>query len=285
MDSSARDIADRFTKAITFPEVILQLDDMLNDGMSNTADFAQLISRDPGLTATLLKFANSALYGFSGNVATVERAISLVGMREIRDLVLSVAIKTTFGNISNKIVSMEDFWRHSLCCGLACRRIAETVRANQREVLFTAGLLHDIGQLAMFDQIPEACEEVLVKGQYRPDEVEMYQLEREFIGFDHQEVGIEIAAGWRFPAVLGKTMQYHHIPEEAPEYQFESAVVHVGNALSVLVELEMDGFSNGPQVSPWALEKVGLEEDQLMAMIPHIQATFNDMRPVFGIAA
>ena len=285
MNSSAKAVADGFTKAISFPEVVLQLDDMLNDGISNTSDFAQLIARDPGLTATLLRFANSPLYGFSGQVATVDRAISLVGMREIRDLVLAVAVRTTFDGISTKLISMSDFWRHSLCCALACRRIAEVVRHSQREFLFTAGLLHDIGQLAMFSEIPDACNDVLVRSQYRMDEVEMFELEREIIGFDHHDVGAEIAKAWRFPEVLLDTLRFHHVPDEATAHQFESYVVHIGNTVAVLVELDMDGFSQVPPLSPSALETVGLEEEQVLAMLPDIRSAFQDMRPVFRIAA
>lgn len=285
MIGSAKDIADSFTKAISFPEVVLQLDDMLNDGVSNTSDFAQLISRDPGLTATLLRFANSPLYGFSGEVASIDRAVSLVGMREIRDLALAVSVKTTFDNIPNKIIAMSDFWRHSLCCALSCRRIAEVVRIDRREVLFTAGLLHDIGQLAMFINIPDECTKVLVKAQYREDEVEMFRFERDIIGFDHQAVGIEIAKAWRFPEVLQDTMRYHHVPDEASRHEFECAVVHIGNTMAVLIELEMDGFSQVPAVSASALAKIGFVEEQLLAMLPDVDALFQDMRSIFGIAA
>ena len=102
MNTNAKDIAAEFTKAMTFPEVILQFDDMLNDGVSSISDFAQLISQDPGLTATLLKFANSPLYGFSGKVSTVDEAVFLIGMWVIRDLVLAVSIRTTFSKSPNK---------------------------------------------------------------------------------------------------------------------------------------------------------------------------------------
>ena len=285
MKISAESVAGGFTAAVSFPEVVLQLDDMLNDGMSNTSDFAHVISRDPGLTATLLRFANSPLYGFCGQVATVDRAISLIGMREIRDLVLAVSVRTTFDGMSNRIVSMSDFWRHSLCCALACRRIAELARHTQREVLFTAGLLHDIGQLAMFREIPEACNEILLRAQYRLDEVEMFVLEREIIGFDHHDVGAKIAEAWRFPEVLRDTIRFHHVPDEATTHRFESAVVHVGNAVAVLVELEMDGFSQVPPISPSVLAAIGLTEEQVLSILPDIQTLFEDMRPVFGIAA
>ena len=94
MNISAKDIAARFTQAMTFPEVVLHFDDMLNDGVSGTSDFAQLISRDPGLAATLLRFANSPMYGFSGKVSTIDRAIALIGMQAIGNLVLAVSIRT-----------------------------------------------------------------------------------------------------------------------------------------------------------------------------------------------
>ena len=284
MSLSAKHIAARFTKAISFPAVVLELDDMINDGVSNTSDFARLLSSDPGLTATLLKIANSPLYGFSGRVATVERAVSLVGMREIRDLVLSVAVRTTFDGISNEIQTMDDFWQHSLCCALASRQVAEAVRHPKRDVLYTAGLLHDIGHLAMFSQIPNVCTDAIRRAQ-EFDDVEMFELEPELIGFDHQEVVAEIAEAWGFPTLLRDTIEFHHLPGEAVEHQLESAIVHIGNSISVMVELGLTDFTFAPDISGFALGIVGIDEKRLLPMIPQVHTMFRDMRPVFRAAA
>ncbi len=285
MNTTAKDIAARFTRAMTLPEIVLRFDDMLNDGVSNASDFSQLISRDPGLTATLLRFANSPLYGFSGKVATIDRAISLIGMRDIRDLVLAVSIRTTFDKIPTDIISMDDFWRHSLCCALASRRIAEMLRHSQRDVLFTSGLIHGIGQLAMLSEIPDVCVDVFLQAQRRDDVVEHYQLERELIGFDHHEVGAEIARAWRFPLMLQDTIKFHHVPDEAPRHQFECSIVNLGNAIAVMVVLEMDWFSKAPPISTSALEHIGLDQEQLQPIVLQVHAMFHEIRPVFGIAA
>jgi len=285
MATNADDIAAGFTKAISFPEVVLQLDEMLKDEVSGRDDFARLISRDPGLTATLLRIANSAMYGFSGRVSTVDRAIALVGMREIRDLVLSVTMKTSFDQIPNDIQTMNDFWRHSLCCALACRRISETANYLHKDAMFTAGLIHDIGHLAMFSQMPEACTRILLLTQYRMDDVETYELERELIGFDHHQVGAIIARAWRFPELLQDTIRYHHVPDEAPQHQLESSIVHLGNTVATLIELERKNHRRTLKVSPVALQLLGLDEQQLQSMSIEIETDLCEMCPIFGIAA
>ena len=285
MNISAKDIAARFTQAMTFPEVVLHFDDMLNDGVSGTSDFAQLISRDPGLAATLLRFANSPMYGFSGKVSTIDRAIALIGMQAIGNLVLAVSIRTSFQKIPDNIMSMDDFWRHALCCALASRHIADVVCPGQRDILFTAGLIHDIGQLAMLSQIPDKCVDVILRSRHKDSAVEPYKLERELIGFDHHEVGAEIAKAWHFPAVLQDTIAFHHIPDEAPQHQFESWVVHVGNSIARTAVLKMDWFSDVPRVSRPALAHIGLDEENFLSMVPQVQAMFHEMRPVFRLAA
>jgi len=282
---NAKDIAARFTRAITFPEVILEFDDMLNDGVSDTGDFARLISRDPGLTATLLRFANSPMYGFSGEVSTIARAIALIGMQAIRNLVFAVSIRVTFDKIPENIITMEDYWRHSLCSALASRLIADSVHRGQRDVLFTAGLIHNIGQLAMLTEIPDECADVLLRSRHKESGVEYYKLERELIGFDHHEVGVAIARAWRFPAILQDTIAFHHVPDEAPRHSFESWIVHVGNYIAETVLLKMDWFSKAPSVSRSALAHIGLDEEQLLQMVPQVQAMFHEMRPVFRLAA
>jgi putative nucleotidyltransferase with HDIG domain len=288
MNANAKNIAARFTKAMTFPAVVFQLDDMLNDGVSSISDVARLISGDPSLTATLLRFANNALYGFSGEVSTVDRAISLIGMREIRDLVLAVSVRKAFDKFPNDIIIMVDFWRHSLCCALASERLTEVVRQSrqsQRAVLFTAGLIHDIGKLAMVSQIPDACEDVRLRAQSRDDAVDIFQLERELIGFDHCEVGAEIAKAWHFPEILQDTISFHHVPDEAPRHQFESYIVHLGNTIAKMVELGLGGPLNVPPISSSALAYIGLDEDQFLSMAPHVHAMFQKLRPVFGLPA
>ena len=180
---------------------------------------------------------------------------------------------------------MVEFWRHSLCCALASERIAEAVDHPKKAVLFTAGLIHDIGKLAMFSQIPDACLDAFVRGQNKDDEVEVFQLEREVIGFDHQDVGAEIAKAWRFPEILQDTINFHHAPDEALRHQFESSIVHLGNTVAMMVESKMGGLSKVPPISSSALAHIGLDEEQLQPMIPHIQVMFHQMRPVFGLAA
>lgn len=285
MQLSAKDIAAEFTEAMTFPEVMLQFDDMLNDGVSNMTDIAQLISRDPGLAATLLRFANSPLYGFSGEVATIERAIALIGMRSIRNLVFAVSIKTNFDHVPENIMTMDDFWRHSLCCALASQHLADVARPRQRDVLFTAGLIHNIGQLAMLSVIPDACVDVLLRSRHAVGGTEFNKLERELIGFDHHEVGAEIASAWHFPAVLQDTIRFHHTPDKAPQHQFESWIVHIGNNIAETVMMKMDWFAKADPVSNRVLAKIGLDEQQLAPMIPQVEAVFHEMRPVFKLAA
>jgi len=285
MHASASDVAAGFTQFVSFPDVVLQLDNMIENGVSDTDDFAQLISRDPGLTATLLGLANSTLYGFSGKISTVDRAISLIGMQEVRDLVLSVAIKGVLDKVPNQILTADEFWRFSLCCGLASRHVADVVRYSQKDTLFTASLLHDIGHQAMYHQMPDVCVEILLLTQYRMDDVEAFDLERQITGFDYQEVGAEIARAWRFPEVLQDTIGYQQVPENAPRHQFESAIVQVGTVVATMVELERTGYWRTPNISAFAMEILGLQEDRLFPMVSHIQTAFDGMRPVFGIAA
>lgn len=285
LNTTAISIAIEFTRAMTFPAIVLKFDDMLNDGVSNMRDFAQLISQDPSLTATLLRFANSPLYGFSGKVSTIDGAVSLIGMQEIRDLVFAVSIRKTFDKLPNNTTIMVDFWRHSLCCALASKQIAEVVGHSQKAVLFTGGLMHAIGSLAMFSQIPDDCAEVFRRVSCSSDGTRIFQLEREIIGFDHHEVGAEIAKAWRFPGILRDIINFSHVPDEAPEHQFESSIVHVGDVLATMVELAMGAPLTVPSVSSSALAYIQLDEEQLSPMIPQVQALFHEMRPVFGISA
>ena len=197
MAISASDLVKDIGGLVTLPDVYLRINQLVEDPNSTTEDIARVVSRDPSFTVRLLRVANSALYGRSSTIDTVSRAVTLIGTLQIRSLALSMSVANSFSGLPNELVSMENFWRHSLLCALASRHLAKEARRCDPEALFTAGLLHDIGELVIFNRLPEQAKEALLIVLDSQDEVPIYQAERQVMGFDHSEVGGELARQWQ----------------------------------------------------------------------------------------
>ncbi len=207
---------------------------MVEDPNSTVEKIGQLISQDPALTVRVLSIANSPFYGFSSEVSTISRAVTVLGTRQIRDIVMSMAATKAFDGIPNDLISMDDFWYHSIYCGLLAHELGGCLGRVEREAIFVAGLLHDIGHLIMFSKLPDLTHEAILRTLQVENPLSLHEAEREVIGVDHTEIGGELARVWKLPEHIYACIAYHHNPAAAPYHQQEVAVIHIANHIASL---------------------------------------------------
>ncbi len=140
---------------VTLPEVAMRIARMVEDPTSSATDIGLEISNDAALTARLLRVANSPAFGQLGKISTISRAITVLGVRQVRDLTVGLTAVRTFEGIGNELVTMESFWRQSVLCAVAAAHIAGRRGCGRAESPFIAGLLHDIGQLVIYSRAPD----------------------------------------------------------------------------------------------------------------------------------
>lgn len=230
------------------PDVYVRVTELLDEPASGAADLATVLEKDPGLTARLLKVVNSAFYGFPSQISTVSRAVTIIGVRELRDLILATAVLDTFSGLPNDIVTMDSFWRASLRCAVLSRVLASR---QQREIepIFVAGLLHEVGHLIMYRKLPELARETLLRQRYAG--IDLYRAEREIFGFDYAAVGAELMRLWKLPPLLEGVVRHHLEPEQAPEFRLESALVHLALSIAELGTFEPEAVAKAlPPNSP-----------------------------------
>lgn len=246
---------------VSLPEVCTRVNEMVDDPSRTAEDIGKVISSDPALTARLLKIANSPFYGLSAEVDTVSRAITVLGTVQLRDLILASSSCQTFNGIPTDLISMEHFWHHSIFCGIAARKLANSCMLGRGEALFVAGLLHDVGQLAIFNRRPDRSRLVLLHAK-NTKPVGLHISERQVLQFDHMEVGAELTRQWRLPPFLQECVGYHHDPRRAEQFPKEVAVVHIAQAIASLAENEeFDEKSIDDFVDEVAWEISGLSRD------------------------
>jgi len=234
----AVDLIKGSVKLATLPEVFTKINEMVDDPSSSASDIGKFISQDPGLTARLLKIANSPLYGFPSRIDTVSRAITIIGTRGLRDLILATSVINNFAGMPSDHIDMQKFWSHSLYCGVIARLIAVKCNALHTEPFFVSGLLHDIGQLIILNKLPEMSRETQMRAN--DGAISLHQIEHEVIGFDHAKVGAELLRDWRLPETIVDSTEFHHEPSKAELSPLGASIVHIASELARDVEMKSE---------------------------------------------
>jgi putative nucleotidyltransferase with HDIG domain len=206
----------------TIPIVLGRILAVIEGERSSTRDLVDVIERDQALTSRLLKLANSALFGCSRKVATVPRAIVLLGFSTVRNLALGVKMWDTLSTGGRQREVVGALWHHSALVAAAAKLLAARIRGVDPDVTFTAGLLHDVGKLVISLKIGMRYWGLVDRvDDGRPIDV----IERAEFGVDHAQVGGWLAEAWRMPAVIVGAIRDHHQPLlDATEWSPERVV-------------------------------------------------------------
>jgi putative nucleotidyltransferase with HDIG domain len=268
---------------VTLSQVFIRINQLIDDPDSSMVDIAKAVSQDPSFTVRLLRVANSSYYGFSSSIDTVDKAVSVIGTGRIRSLALSMSVANSFAGLPNDLVSMEDFWRHSLYCAVIARILARRAGKCDPEAVFTAGLLHDIGELVIFNRLPEQAKEALLRVLDSVDDLPVHEAERQVLGFDHAQVGEELARQWNLPPLLTECIGCHHSIGDAQDYPREVALVHLANILAQMAEIDTLDPEDVSPVDPDAWSAGGIEsgEDMLEQVVREAQEEIVELEKLF----
>jgi HD-like signal output (HDOD) protein len=262
------------------PEVALRIARMVEDPSSSATDIGREISHDAALTARLLRIANSPALGHHGKIATISRAITVLGLRQVRDLMVGLTAIRTFEGISNELVTMESFWRHSFLCAVAAGQIAARRGRGHGDSPFVAGLLHDIGQLVLFSRAPALARQALLMSVDSADDLGLFLCEREVMGFDHGAVGRALAQKWGLPRSLQECIEFHHEPERAQGHALDVATVHIANSVAVLAEIGSCELTDAPAISGAALSDAGMDAAGVLEIVLQTQKLGAELLPL-----
>ncbi|MCK5334608.1 MAG: HDOD domain-containing protein [Gammaproteobacteria bacterium] len=261
----------------SLPAVVIRINQAIDDPNSNAAKIGRIVNEDPALTAQLLKLVNSPFYGFRSRIDTVFRAIAIIGHRELRHLVLTAHALKTFSDMPNELISMPIYWRRSLSVGVMTRILAAYARERDIERLFISGLLHDIGSLLIYQQLPHEASDIIMRSKTQG--LWIRDLEEEVLGFDHAEVGGALLEAWGLPAVLVDSVRYHLQPENAPEEHQKAAMI-VNLAYEIHHHhIDRDpGLAEDAVIDPVLFERLEIPVDSLDKMLEQAQIHYEEGR-------
>ncbi len=197
----------------TLPSTVERVQEAMADPDTSLRDIAEIVSGDPPISARLLQLSNSAAYGFLSRINSVQSAITLLGMRETYMAVLSSAVLDATHNASG--FDHERYWRASMYCAGAARKIAVSAGQARNPSAFTAGLLADIGLFALSQAAPAQFARIdrALEGQAR------VEAEETLLGIGHPEAGHILAVHWKLPDDIATAIRFHHRPQIAAEHK------------------------------------------------------------------
>ncbi len=267
-----RDLISKDPAVPTLPEIFLRLDEAINDPRCSLADLSEIISSDAGLTGRLLRLANSVFYNFPSRIDSITRAMTLVGTRQLRDLVLATSVIRTFSRIPSTQVNMKAFWQHSIAVGVAARVLAIQMRETNVEHFYVAGLLHDIGRLVQYVLTPDQAAESLEHSLHH--RITLHEAEQKLMGFHHAQTGQALLEHWQLPSSLSEPVGDHHSPCESNCYPREAAVLHLADIIVTGMGLGSAGEQLVPPLEDEAWRQLQIPTFQLEPLFHQIDLQY-----------
>ena len=279
MSITAQSLVNNVSQLYSLPSFYTQLDEAIRDPLSELQDLASILSDDAVICARLLKLANSALYRFPSKIETITRAITIIGTKQLADLVLAACVIDLFRIIPKESVDMDSFWRHSIATGICARVISTYQRQPNVERFYLMGLLHDIGRLIMFIHIPERINELI---QFcKANKVLLHLHEQHDLGFNHAEVGQHLLKSWCLPQSIEESIGFQYRPMASIEFSNEAAIIHFSDVVANALQLGTSGESFVPPLDEHAWNSLKLQPSQIPVIIEHIEKQYDDVTDIF----
>ena len=250
----------------------------MEDPECSFVEIGEIISGDPSLSARLLRIVNSSFFGFPSKIETIAHAVTIVGTAQLHDLALATTVVNQFKGISKDLLNMEKFWLHSVATGLAARIIAVYRREPNADRFYLMGMLHDLGRLILFLNVPDQMEKVM--SQYARAGL-LHDAENKVMGADHAGVAGMLMEAWKLPEMLQEAVTYHHMPSQSPHYPTAASIVHVADIIANAMELGTCGDYYVPPLNAKAWEILDLPTNLLSSIVEQVDRQANEAVAMF----
>ena len=223
--------------------------ELLHDDQGYTSQLAEVVRRDPSLTARMLRLVNSVYYGLTTPVNTVEEAVLYLGVVQIHQLAMITQIIEDFKKASGNVTfEWRGFWQHSIATAILTREIVGSPQSVTEEVNYVAGLIHDVGKITMAASFPQHFEEIYLHAH---EEKDLAAVELEVLGMDHSDLGGLYLTKHKLPDVMVEAAQHHHQPERALHHPRVAAAVQIADLLVRHANIGCSGDPNEVTEEEW----------------------------------
>jgi len=249
------------------PEVVRTLITQLNDPNANFSDIAKNIEKEQIISLKVLRLVNSAHFGLSKKIGSIDNAVAMLGMSKLKTLVIASGIVNAVPNIPN--FDIKSFWADSFSTATYAKWLAEEAGLENSDMVFTAGLINGLGTILLYLGDPKAANEIqqhVKAGENR------YQYEQKRLGFSSLDVCVELCRRWHFSDELIDTINQSAKPLDTEETSLPACIVYIARYISESTSPEIteeDRLANFP-VKEW--QKIGFNVDEIEKKLSEIIA-------------
>ena len=257
----ANKIASAIRSFPGMPGTAVKLLALIDNPRMRVSQIEAILRHDPGLTANVLRLANSAYFGIPSKVGSIRQAVILLGLKRLIQMVIAACVSAIMDkSVPGYDLPPGELWRHSIAASVAAEGLVKVLEVDAAEEIFTAALLHDVGKLVLGD---------FVKDEFKQIETAVSQgisfemAEKIVLGTNHADVGARILTKWLLPPEIVNAVQFHHAPEASEQHSSMLDIVHVANFISMMIGIGIgrDGLQHEPSAE--VTERLGLKPAHL----------------------
>jgi len=259
-DTKLNEILAKVKSFPTMPGAGAKMLALLEEPDTAVSEIEEILRYDPGLTANILKLANSAYFGIPSKVGSLKQAVILLGLKRLMQLVVASCVSAVMDkSVAGYDLPAGDLWRHSVAVSIAAEALVKDKKRVGTEDVFTPALLHDVGKLVLgtfVNEELEAIQSIAAKG------VPFVVAENMILGTDHAEIGARILAHWNLPGEVINAVRWHHDPDSPDACDLQMDVVYLANLLCQTSEISCEAGGHAIELSPTVIDRLGIQLDQ-----------------------
>ena len=265
------------------PAVINQILEIVDQPDSSMGQIANVIQYDPAVTANVLRMCNSAFFGLKQPAESIKDAVTLLGIDQIIEIVLvNSAAKVLSGENQGYGLHEGAMWKYSVSSALIAKQIAQKLELKNKNTIFTAALLKDIGKVVLDRFVQDSFEKItaLVVNE----NFSFREAEKKIIGVDHTELGGMIAKMWKFSPRMVKIIRNHHLTDISMIKEKEIAVVYLADCICMMIGIGVSADGLAYRFNDQVMAELGMEPDDISKIIAQFVFNMQKIEDLFGLA-
>lgn len=264
------------------PGAAVKLLALIDDPDMSVSQIEAILRHDAGLTANIIKLANSAYFGIPSKVGSVRQALLILGLKRLIQMVIASCVSAIMDKpIPGYDLPPGELWRHSIAVSVAAEGLVKELGIGASEEIFTAALLHDVGKLVLGTFVADDFTEIEAALKQN---LSLEEAEEKVLGNNHADIGAKILTRWFLPADIVNAVRWHHTPESADKMDAMLDIVHVANVLCLMIGIGAgrDGLQYKP--SEAVIERLGLGSYHLEKVASQTLQWTNELSEIFETA-
>ncbi|WP_286822330.1 HDOD domain-containing protein [Desulfobacter sp. UBA2225] len=265
------------------PAVVTSLLEIIDDPNASMNEITKIIQYDPAITADLLRTANSAYFGLKHPAETIQEAAMMLGTDHVVDLVmLKVSAQVAKGTQKGYDLHEGALWKYSVSSALIAKQVAVQLDLPNKNSIFTAALLKDIGKTVLDKFIQDAFEKI--SNLVINENFSFMEAEKQIIGVDHAELGAMIAKMWKFSPRMVGIIRNHHLSSETMVRDKDLAVVYLSDCICMMMGMGVGADGLAYRFHPQAMDHIGISAEDTLKIIADFACRMDAVEMLLKVA-